>query len=201
MHVMIVNHIVLSCFPQVAGFVVPCPANIMLNYCALLQDLHSHANLFSVGVVLRHDNTKGHHLKPTLVSIFGLVLSGLWLSLPTTAELFRIPAHDLLRHLLMFLTKTESSDAWMSPASLWKYSTHHVSVYFKTYICFHLGMQYEVWELKVSQGTDWARAGHLSPSTPALSLSEGVTSWAQHFESTLFTDLQIKKKKDEKVSI
>lgn len=103
-------------------FVVPCPVNIMLNHSALLQDLHLHANLFSVDILLRPDNTKGHHLKSALVSIFGHVLSGLWSSLPTTAELFRIPAHDLLCHLLMLLTKTESGDARVSPASLSKYS-------------------------------------------------------------------------------
>lgn len=182
-------------------FVVPCPINIMLNHSALLQDLHLHANLFSVEVLLRPDNTKGHHLKSALVSIFGHVLSGLWSSLPTTAELFRIPAHDLLCHLLMLLTKTESGDAWMSPASLSKYSN---TVCLSLFQDVHLFPPRDAIRSLRAEGQTRDRVSTCCPPFTQYSRSESV--WGCYFmssalESTLFTDLQIKKKTDEKVSI
>lgn len=172
----------------------------MLNRSAL-QDFHLHANLFSVDVLLRPDNTKGRHLKPALVSIFGHVLSGLWVSLPTTAELFRIPAHDLLCHLLMLLTKTESADAWMSPASL---SDHSNIVCLSLFQDVHLLPPRDASRSLRDEGQSRDRLSMCCP--PFTQYSHSVSVWGCYFmslalESTLFTDLQIKKKTDEKVSI
>lgn len=54
------------------------------------------------------------------MSIFGHVPSGLWPCLLTAAELFGIPANELICHLLMLLIKRERErgDASISPGKL-----------------------------------------------------------------------------------
>lgn len=124
--------------------------------------------------LLRHVNDKGHYPNPTLVSIFGHVPSGLWPCLLTAAELFGIPANELICHLLMLLIKREREGRRLDITWQACTNTRCKSISRCTSVCMTVNVRAE------GQVRDT-----LSTCCPPFtqyfySESESVTSWAQH---------------------
>lgn len=133
----------------------------MLNHKIVLQNLTAQVDLLVVKVMLRHVNDKALSQPRSCVYIWPCCLCSVasfppcctWAAGNSSARA-DLPLVNVNKKSLAGLFERKSR------------------VYFKTCICLHDGTASKVWELKVSWGTDRARAAYLSPSS-----STGRLAW------------------------